>query len=104
MGTACPANPCLRAPRRIPNTRFIVPHEVHNIPELRHDRLYNAREVTALLGVHISTLYSWMRDGNFPKPQKIGPRTVRWKGSDIIGHLTRVAAQSAGISVDELPF
>jgi predicted DNA-binding transcriptional regulator AlpA len=82
-----------------------MPYDAHSRPELRHDRLYNAREVCALLGgIHISTLYAWRRNGNFPEPQRIGPRTVRWTGSQIIEHRAASAAKSAGIPKDDLPW
>lgn len=28
-----------------------------------------------------STLYRWMDEGRFPKPEKIGPNTVAWRES-----------------------
>ena len=32
-----------------------------------------------------STWWQGVRDGRFPKPQKLGPRTTVWKAEDIRG-------------------
>jgi prophage regulatory protein len=56
-------------------------------PDLEPNRLYNGREVAAIFGVQISTIYSWMRNGEFPKPLRLGPRTVRWSGQQIMDYV-----------------
>jgi prophage regulatory protein len=56
-------------------------------PDLGPNRLYNGREVAAIFGVQISTIYSWMRNGEFPKPLRLGPRTVRWSGQQIMDYV-----------------
>jgi prophage regulatory protein len=56
-------------------------------PDLEPNRLYNGREVAAIFGVQISTIYSWMRKGEFPKPLRLGPRTVRWSGQQIMDYV-----------------
>ncbi len=55
--------------------------------DLQPNRFYSAKEITALLGVHTTTIYSWMNAGKFPHPHRLGPRTVRWTGRQIIDHL-----------------
>jgi prophage regulatory protein len=40
-------------------------------------------EVTAMLGVSLSTLNNWVVKGVFPKPIQLGPRTVAWR-SDVV--------------------
>lgn len=80
-----------------------MPYDAHSTPDLHPERLYNARKVAALLGVHKATIYYWMRGSGFPKPQKIGPRTVRWKGSQIAEYLDGMAAKSADAPRGELP-
>lgn len=40
-------------------------------------------EVEALTGLSRSTLYNWMKRGEFPQPVKLGTRLVAWRESDI---------------------
>lgn len=43
-----------------------------------------ARYVRMLVGgVSESTLWRWVRLGQFPKPKKIGANTVGWRASDV---------------------
>lgn len=34
-------------------------------------------------GVHKATIHRWVKEGNFPKPIKLGPNCTRWKLSDL---------------------
>lgn len=47
------------------------------------DRLMSRPEVEQAVGASRSTLYVWMRRGDFLAPLKIGPRNVRWRESEI---------------------
>lgn len=47
------------------------------------DRLLSIREVEARVGLKQPTIYAWMKDGRFPRPRVLGPRTVRWTESEI---------------------
>jgi prophage regulatory protein len=40
-------------------------------------------EVTRRTGLSRSTLYVWMGRGAFPKPIKLGTRSIAWRESDI---------------------
>lgn len=40
-------------------------------------------EVEARTGLSRSTLYDWMKRGDFPHPVKLGARLVAWRESDI---------------------
>ena len=40
-------------------------------------------EVLERTGLANSTLYYFINQGNFPKPMKLGKRTVAWKKSEI---------------------
>ncbi|MBR2574537.1 MAG: AlpA family phage regulatory protein [Loktanella sp.] len=60
-------------------------------PDLEPNRFYRGREVAALLGVQLVTIYGWMKAGKFPRPHRVGPRTVRWTGRQIIEHLNKSA-------------
>ncbi|WP_416236745.1 helix-turn-helix transcriptional regulator [Yoonia sp. 67] len=56
-------------------------------PDIRPNGLYTGQEVAAQLGVHISTIYLWRKNGQFPLPLQIGPRTVRWTGQQIVDYV-----------------
>ena len=59
------------------------------------DKLIRRPEVEARTGLSRSTLYDWMKRGQFPQPVKLGARAVAWRESDVTAWLesrqTRVA-------------
>lgn len=51
-------------------------------------------EAAAMLGVSRSSLYNMLRDGDFCRPVRIGPRTVRFLRSDVLAWVnTRATAR-----------
>ena len=40
-------------------------------------------DVEARTGLSRSTIYDWMKRGEFPQPVKLGARLVAWRKSDI---------------------
>lgn len=40
-------------------------------------------EVEARTGLSRSTLYDWMKRGEFPQPVKLGARIVAWREGDV---------------------
>ena len=55
-----------------------------------HDNLLKINQVTERLNVTRQHIYKMMRNGLFPKPIKIGKRTVRWSTTEI-GRMARGA-------------
>ena len=47
------------------------------------DRLLPRAEVERRVGLGRSAIYRMMRAGEFPAPLQIGPKTVRWRESEI---------------------
>lgn len=47
------------------------------------DRFFGLPAVVATTGVSRSSIYAWIKRGEFPKPRKLGPRRVAWARSDI---------------------
>ena len=45
--------------------------------------IYRAAQLTEMLGFSRMTLWRRVRDGSFPSPVKIGPRTIGWKAGDV---------------------
>lgn len=48
------------------------------------DRLLNAKEVSALIGVSRTTLHRLVSASNFPKPVRVGKRASRWRQSEVL--------------------
>jgi prophage regulatory protein len=53
------------------------------------ERLFKIKEVRVLAGnASVPAIYSWMKDGRFPRPVKIGKRGVAWREGDLIAWQT----------------
>jgi len=50
------------------------------------DELMTPKEVCATLKIGLSTLYAWLRDGNFPQGRKING-TRRWTRAEVMSTL-----------------
>lgn len=61
--------------RQAPHAQFEVSHKAAN--------LIRRPEVEARTGLSRSTLYEWMKRGEFPQPVKLGARIVAWRESDV---------------------
>lgn len=46
-------------------------------------KLIRRPEVEARTGLSRSTIYDWMKRGEFPQPVKLGARIVAWRESDV---------------------
>lgn len=47
------------------------------------ERILRRPEVEARTGLSRSTIYDWMKRGEFPKPVALGARLVGWRESDV---------------------
>ena len=47
------------------------------------DRLLDAKQVSAKIGMSVTSIYAFMKQDTFPKPKRIGKQARRWKESDI---------------------
>lgn len=47
------------------------------------EKLLRRPEVQARTGLSRSTIYDWVKRGEFPRPVKLGTRLVAWRESDI---------------------
>ena len=45
---------------------------------------YSIRETSQRYGVGVSTIYDWMKTSHFPKPNKLGPKLVRFHIDDLL--------------------
>ena len=51
--------------------------------DIESRRLLRRQEVESLTGLSRATLYAMMAEGRFPKPLRLGRRSVGWRLSDI---------------------
>lgn len=51
------------------------------------ETLLRRPDVEARTGLSRSTIYDWIKRGDFPQPVKLGTRLVAWRESDIIAWL-----------------
>ena len=65
------------------STWSITEMEVLMDSEIQARRLLRRQEVESLTGLSRATLYSLMAEGRFPKPLRLGRRSVGWRLSDI---------------------
>ena len=47
------------------------------------DKLMTARDVMAAVRLSRATIYNLLAAGEFPRPVRIGSKSVRWRASDI---------------------
>lgn len=53
------------------------------LTELPRDGFVRKNEILRHVPVSTSTFDRWVREGRFPKPVKIGARTVAWRVEDV---------------------
>lgn len=58
-------------------------------------RLLRIRQVLELVPVARSCLYNWIREGRFPPPLRIGPKTSAWRETDIRAWLDSQSSKAA---------
>lgn len=47
------------------------------------EKLVRRTEVENMTGLSRSTIYDWMKSGDFPKPVRLGTRLVAWRESEL---------------------
>lgn len=57
--------------------------------------LLNLNEVSERFRVKPNTILLWVANGDFPKPIRIGRRTLRWREVDIEAFIESLIAKSA---------
>ncbi len=63
-------------------------------------RLLDAKQLAGLLGIHERTVWRMAAQaeaghGDFPRPLRIGPKTVRWRLADVEAYLAALAEHAA---------
>ena len=58
--------------------------KIQNFDTLSDSALVRLPTVLSVLGVSRTSFYEGLRAGEFPKPVKVGKRSVAWRKSDIV--------------------
>ena len=66
-----------------PNDTPHTPKDTPNFPETGFVRLSRILSPAGPIPVSKSTWWQGVKDGRFPKPSKLGPRTTVWRAEDI---------------------
>lgn len=66
-----------------------VPFAAQNLSKLPDDSLLDVKSVATILGIGVSTCWSWVAKGLLPQPTRRG-RTTRWR----TGTIREIAAGS----------
>jgi len=62
----------------------------------KQHKMLRRPSVESITGLSRSSIYAKMADGTFPKPIKLGERSVAWLESDVQGWLNECIAASRG--------
>ena len=62
--------------------------------------LLNVRQLAAMLGIHERSVWrlaglAEAGQGDFPRPLRIGPKTIRWRRADVEAYLATLAGEKA---------
>ncbi len=65
--------------------------------KMQEKMFYRLSELKPLIGVSGSTIWLWIKQGQFPKPVKLSQNTTAWHSDDIKRWTAeRIAASRAG--------
>lgn len=56
------------------------------------NKLLTASQVADILNISPSTLYRWKREGRLPSSIQLGPKTTRWRESEILAFIEQLEA------------
>lgn len=59
------------------------------------DTLLRRPQVERITGLSRSTIYDWIKKGDFPAPVKLGARLVAWRESDVTAWLESCQTKAA---------
>jgi len=57
-------------------------------------KLYRAKELSEALSISKSTIYLWIKQGDFPQPTKVGKNTSVWTEGQINDWMEKVENNS----------
>ncbi len=63
-------------------------------PENSHESFLRLPQVLAIIPISKSAWWHGCKDGRYPKPIKLGPRTTVWRSTDISALVRRLSGQN----------
>ena len=57
---------------------------MYNLEDAMKAPYWRPKTVAKALGITVSTLYNWLKDGRFPKPIQLTPRCVVWSRDTVL--------------------
>lgn len=70
-----------------PNLVTLIPNHLNPTSKEDETILLTMDEVTDRLNLSRSTIYRMMNEGIFPRPKRLGTKTVRWSQKDLVNWL-----------------
>ena len=71
----------------VPNLVTLIPTHLSPMSDGDEMTLLNIGEVADRLNLSRSTIYRMMNEGTFPRPKRLGAKTVRWSQKDLVNWL-----------------
>lgn len=65
------------------------------ISEISFEGFMRLKQVLRVIPVSRSTWYMGVKEGKYPKPIKLGPRSVAWRACDIVALVKELSSQDA---------
>lgn len=63
-------------------------------PENSHESFLRLPQVLAIIPISKSAWWQGCKDGRYPQPIKLGPRTTVWRSTDISALVRRLSGQN----------
>lgn len=63
------------------------------------DRFLSLHEVRRLIGLGKTSVYAMLKRGDFPRPLRVGQRSVRWRASEVRDWMDARERTTGGIDV-----
>lgn len=73
---------------------------MYNLEDAMKAPYWRPKTVAGALGITISTLYNWLRDGRFPKPIQLTPRCVVWTKDTVLSAVPTKANNDNNITIE----
>jgi prophage regulatory protein len=66
---------------------------LEHAPQRGGVRILRQKQLLEMLGISGSTLWQWIKDGQFPAPIDLGPNSRAWLQSEVDAHLLERAVE-----------
>ena len=56
--------------------------------------LYRVKHITALLSISKTAWLNGVKEGRFPRPVRLGPRSIAWRRADIEALIAKIGGEA----------